>query len=84
MRIVLGSIVMLDGLVSALWGTSFLHQLRRVAPPSLRPLFAGFSRLPEPLFRLGAALQAAAGMWIILGATTPREESSPTSRESCC
>jgi hypothetical protein len=62
-------IVMLDGIISALWGLGFLRWLEPRLPKLIHPVLDIFFMLPESLFRLGAVAQAIVG-WLMLRRTS--------------
>jgi hypothetical protein len=59
-------IIFLDGVVSALLGHEFMVWLERRLPLGLDKIPRFFLGVPEPLFRLGAALQALIGARLLL------------------
>lgn len=65
MRRLLGLINLLDGVVSAGFGHEFMRSLIEVLPSPLNKIPAFFLRVPEPLFRIGAVIQAILG-WEIM------------------
>jgi len=65
MRRIWGLVHLLDGMISATMGHEFMELLRDVLPEPLDRIPAFFLHVPEPLFRLGAILQALIG-WELL------------------
>ena len=58
---IFGLVVMVDGLLSAVFGHAYLERLRGVLPRPMHAVLDGLERVPPPLFRLGGLLQAASG-----------------------
>ena len=63
---VLFLIVMLDGIFSCLFGHAYMQFLRRVLPRQLGMLLRPFLQVPQPLFRLGAFMQALLAAYLLL------------------
>jgi hypothetical protein len=62
----LALLILADGLVSALLGHEFMVWLERRLPLGLDKIPRFFLGVPEPLFRLGAALQAIIGARLLV------------------
>lgn len=62
---VLGFVIMMDGLFSVVFGHAFIRWLKANFPSQLHGLFGLFERVPQPLFRAGAAFQAASGAHLL-------------------
>jgi hypothetical protein len=60
---VIGLVVLIDGTASAVYGHGFIRWLAARLPRPLRVFVAPFERVPQPLFRAGAILQAVAGAY---------------------
>ncbi|HSJ52974.1 MAG TPA: hypothetical protein VLC52_04435 [Anaerolineae bacterium] len=62
MRRLVAAVLILDGLVTAVWGHGFIAWQRSFAPAWLqKAVLEPLLRWPEPLLRLGAAGQAVLG-----------------------
>lgn len=67
MRELIGVIIFIDGLLSAVFGHGFLRFLGRVkGPPIYHSVLNYFLDWDEHIFRFGAACQAAAGLAIFI------------------
>jgi hypothetical protein len=66
LRRLLYLIIFLDGVTSALLGHEFMVWLERRLPLGLDKVPRFFLGVPEALFRLGAALQAMTGAWLLV------------------
>jgi hypothetical protein len=71
----LSLLVMADGLISAIGGTGLMRWLRDRLPDPLDPILNFFARMPQPLFRIGAAAQAIIGAILFLRTRTASPES---------
>lgn len=67
-------LVLLDGLTSALLGHRFMSWLVRRLPVGLNWIPRLFLRVPEPLFRIGALLQAFLGFRLLRQPTSGHRE----------
>jgi hypothetical protein len=59
------ALILLDGLTSTLLGHKFMLWLERHLPAGLYGIPHFFLRVPEPLFRLSAVLQALLGALLL-------------------
>jgi hypothetical protein len=60
-RRIWGLVHMLDGTISASLGHEFMRFLADILPAPLSKIPAFFLRVPEPIFRIGAVMQAILG-----------------------
>ena len=60
-------LMFIDGVISAIMGRQFVEEQQKLRPlKAFRPAYGVLTRLPEPLFRLGAAVQAAIAVVLLL------------------
>lgn len=57
----LALVLVADGLITVAWGRGFLIRQRRLAPDWYKSVLDWLLGWPEPLLRLGAAIEAALG-----------------------
>ncbi len=65
-----GLVHMLDGTISASLGHEFMRFLADILPGPLSKIPAFFLKVPEPIFRIGAVMQAILG-WELLRSKHP-------------
>ena len=52
-------LMLIDGGISAVMGRRFMEEQQKLKPlRTFRPAYGVFAKLPDPLFRAGAAVQA--------------------------
>ena len=60
-------LMFVDGVISAIMGRQFVEEQQKLRPlKAFRPAYGVLTRLPEPLFRVGAALQAAIAVVLLM------------------
>ncbi len=70
---VLAWILLVDGVLTVVWGAAFLRWQRRVAPAVYRPVLDALLRWPEPMLRGAAAAEAMIGLWLLRRVRSARE-----------
>lgn len=81
MKALLGMIVMLDGIITALWGRTFLRAVRRSVPDFFHPPIDAFLALPEWMLRGGAIIQARLGYLLVNGDSRWQSHTTTNHRE---